>query len=296
MRCLTDKETIELMSGFLAQEKAADAFVHVERCKPCAERLREFKELRDGIGAGEGEFQDSALCEEIMTLIELGRGKKARLPGMRRAFPWNRWTAVAAAAAIVLTTTAVFQFAGLKNIDAAIEDISDSGNRHGFASRSGTPSLDQWVSLTLFERRDANGGSTYHPVEASIRKGAFIAAAYEDRSALPFPYLMVFAVDQSGEVFWYYPEYDKNGPDQISIETLPVGGKISLPDEVTHDFSLGQIRFFGVFSKAPLNAALVEATVKRQSAAVQGLSKLTQLPIDDTGQWTLLVEVVEKNQ
>ncbi len=293
MRCLTEKETVALLSGFLAKEEAAAAAVHMERCEPCAKRLRELTDIRDAVGARPGEFEDTALCGEIMTLVELGRGEADRLPRMRRTSPWTMGKTIAAAAAAValaVTTAAiVFRSADLSNKDAILETSIPE-----FAARGGAPSTDQWVSLTLFERRDTAEKSLYRPVLESVPKDAALAAAYEDRSTPPFRYLMVFAVDPRGEVFWYYPEHDKDGDDRFSIETSKKKGETALPDEVTHALSLGPLRFFGIFSKSPLRAREVEATVRRQLEKSPNLSQLERIDIGGTAQWTRQVRVVSE--
>jgi hypothetical protein len=299
MRCLTDKQTVDFISGFLEDEKAAAAAVHVEACRPCSARLRNLADIREGLVALPGEFEDKALCGEIMTLIDLGRGEKERLPAMGRLSGrrlWMPWAAAAAAAvaavaaAVIFISVIAFRFAHQPDRASSMEDPEH------FASRGAAPSDDQWVLVTLFERHEVNGESVYQPVGETVSANAALAAAYEDRSASPFPYLMVFAVDPTGEVFWYYPEYAENEEDRLSIAASKAKGRTAFPDEVTHEFSEGPLRFFGIFSRSPLRAGQIEETVKRQLGAAGDLSALTRIDIDKTGQWTKTVQVVPEGK
>lgn len=296
MRCLTQKEAADLAAGFLDAEQAACATAHAAQCEDCSKRLDRFAEICESLRPDRGEFEDESFGAEIMTLIDLGRAEKERLPSVQRADRWNRWGrgAVTAAATVLISMTAFYLLSG-KDRGASMAVFSDAENDNRFASRSGASSTDQWVSLTLFQRRDENDKAVFYPIDESIPKDAAIACAYEDRSTSPFSYLIVFAVDPNGNFFWYYPADDPNG-EPVSIATSGSQGKNPLPDEVVHEFSEGALRFFGIFSHVPLKAVKVEETVKNQLAAVRDLSKLTRIDIKGTGQWTRQILIREEGE
>lgn len=109
MTHLTDEQLQEVMRGAVQR---AD---HVATCESCSSRLREMQAVRDrlqrafaSVGAG------NELGERIrQKLREVSPGGAAASPGRRRMIrPWRLVPALAAAAAVLATMTAVFLYLG----------------------------------------------------------------------------------------------------------------------------------------------------------------------------------------
>ena len=77
---------------------------------------------------------------------------------------------------------------------------------------------------------------------------------------------MIFAIDASRQVRWFYPAYQRadSDPESISIK----GGKaaITLPDVIRHDFAVGPLTMYAVFTHAPLRVLDLEAMVRKSPA------------------------------
>lgn len=77
---------------------------------------------------------------------------------------------------------------------------------------------------------------------------------------------MIFAIDASGEIRWFYPAYQRAGsnPESISIK----GGKtaITLPELIGQEFASGPLTMYAVFTHVPLRVLDLEAMVQNGSA------------------------------
>jgi hypothetical protein len=288
MPCITDKQTIDFLTGELSQEGHALVARHLDDCDSCRKRLVEVREIHDGLAPKPGEFDDPALQGEIMNLISLGRGQVEQLPKMaerRGVLKWGPAIAVAAAVPLVIT------FFQLLPSPSPEEEVASQ-----FTSRGAPASSDQWVSLTLFRRVDTGERAVYQPVDKTLPPKAPLAFAYEDRSATPYPYLMVFAVTARGDTLWYFPEDREPNGASKSIHVGDKGGRVTLADEVTHDLAAGPIRFFGLFSKTPITVLEVEAAVTQGLEEGGRLEQLDRLMIENTGQWSRLLSVASSGE
>jgi len=192
MRCLTDNEAADLVSGFLDMETAAAANAHAACCPACTKRIGRFSDIIDHLRADATEFDDKSFGAEIMTLIDLGRAEEHRLPQTKWSISWKTGV-VAAAAAVVLISITALQLSGDRKDNVPAANWHSPENAHRFASRGAADATDQWVSLTMFARRDQNDRAMFYPVDETIFTDTAVAFAYEDHSASPFSYLMVFA-------------------------------------------------------------------------------------------------------
>jgi hypothetical protein len=123
-----------------------------------------------------------------------------------------------------------------------------------FTARGASHGSD--VTLEIY-RLGKDGSSS--PVAGSIGPSDELAFAYTNRAE--YPCLLVFAVDEHGHVFWFYPAFndEKSDPEAIAIHTGP--GLSELGEAVTHDFDGKQLSLFGLFTRKPLHVAEVEREI-----------------------------------
>ena len=83
--------------------------------------------------------------------------------------------------------------------------------------------------------------------------------AYENPGGRP--YLLVFAVDDGGAVYWYHPAWERGqaAPRAIAVEAGP--DVRELPVAVRHDIRGDRLWIHAVFSDQPLDVLAVEALV-----------------------------------
>jgi hypothetical protein len=75
-------------------------------------------------------------------------------------------------------------------------------------------------------------------------------------------WLMVFAVDDRGEVFWYYPSFERAGEDPEAVPIVRGRSGVELGEEIRHALRPGPLRFHALFLEAPARVSAVEALVR----------------------------------
>jgi len=150
-----------------------------------------------------------------------------------------------------------------------------------FQTRGGTDTRpDRWVSLKIFRASPEE----YLAVDDSLRADDALAFTYDNRSEDAFEYLMVFAADASGRVFWYYPTHQTAGANPSGISIERTSRPRARPDEVRHALEPGYRLLIALFSRSPLAVQTVEATFRRDLSRAGSLERLQRLAIEDTGQ------------
>ena len=283
MTCVTQPNAIDYVVGALNEAEMRDIRRHAARCEVCRALLDGVDAISEGVNAAPGEFDDPGLTKDIMTLIDMGRGQAGQLPRMSRRTRWATWIPAVAAAALIPVAIML--------IDLPRNPVSRDRTMSGVTSRGNASSDDSWVHLELFRRDEAAGDTRYLPIASRLDADAAVAIAYEDRSEHPFSYLMVFAVDADGDTHWYYPAFENPSDTPESIPLGAGGGRVILPDEITHDFPAGPVAFFGIFSRVPLDVRQVEAELERQIESAGDVSTIRRLDFEETGQWSKLLTV-----
>ncbi len=122
------------------------------------------------------------------------------------------------------------------------------------------------------------GGS--EPIVDRIRSGDGLLVAYSNPGDAA-RWLMVFAVDRSCRVYWFYPAYDRPGenPTAIAIRTFESG--VELREEIRHDYESPDLRVYGLFLATPMKVLEVEDVVRRGCEARPGAPPACRpLPLD----------------
>jgi hypothetical protein len=223
-----------------------------------------------------GEFDDTELADDVLTLVRLGRATadKTTIPTRRRLAPVLLPAAAVAVVALIVFSMILFR-----------TDDSD-----GFRVRSGSVvEEDRWVSLEIF--RTTEGG--YEPVEAAIHPDDALAFAYTNRFPERLGYLMVFGVDEGGGIYWYYPAHLREGENPSSIRLGMSPQRAELPEEIRHRLRPGLIRVVALFSAEALDVNAVEKSVARGLAKAGSLQALARLELEGTGQQSFLLTVHE---
>jgi len=114
----------------------------------------------------------------------------------------------------------------------------------------------------------AQAGGAPERVERSIKRSDELMFAY--RNDKGFRYLLVFAVDESKQIYWYYPGWsDPNTtPDAVSIDKA--SKLVELPDAVSHELTGRKLRMFAVFSDTSRSVRDIEERVKSLESARTG--------------------------
>lgn len=264
MSCVNQKDLAGLIAGLLDPEPAAALRAHLDRCASCRARHASMLAMARNLAPDAGEFEDAHLVGDVMQAI---RTAKVRSRAPRVIGRWLWAPILAASAAAVLLIAKPFS-----------PDRQD-----GFAVRGGmAASPDRWVSIEIFRA----SGAGYRRVIDRIAPQDALAFAYSNRGDEGYRHLMIFAVDETGEIFWYYPA--QPGPGVSITKTAHA----DLPDEIRHRLRPGRLRVFAVFSKETRAFAEVEEALRRELRAGRTLERLERLGLPGTGQQSFLLTVL----
>jgi len=157
-----------------------------------------------------------------------------------------------------------------------------------FTARGGPASgIDsRWTALTAF-RSDPTGQVI--TLEHKLGAADALLFTYTNRGREPFDFLMVFAVDARGEVYWYYPAHLDATADPGSIAIAAGANSVELGDAVRHRLPAGPLKLIGLFSRAPFTVPAIERMVRGQNVRA-GLPGQLQAPA--TSQHVIELEVL----
>ncbi len=281
MHCPERNRVYELAAGKLSSEAAVRLEQHLMNCASCAKLNAELKQLTERLEIEPGELVDPEMDEAIITLVRLDRAGCAVERGAVRRWKSYAVAALAAAACITLFFT-------LQPRSAPVEQNSDE-----FYARSGVGRREnRWVSIEVFRAIE----SQYEPVKKRIDADDALAFSYVNRNNPAFRFLLIFAVDESGRVFWYYPSYTDRDANPTSIPIKQTVEPVALAEEVQHDLRSGPLRLFAVFSMSALDVRAIEDRVAFELRDRRTLAKLDGLDLPDTGQHSFLLNVTSSTK
>jgi len=158
----------------------------------------------------------------------------------------------------------------------------------GFVAKGGSEGDgSRYVSVAVYARQRG----TLERVRRRVAPRQGLAFAYSNGSPRRFDRLLLFAVDERHEIYWYYPAWTdpRSNPAAVPIRQ---GSGIELPDEVTHRYGGSRLRIFALFSRRrDLTVRQVEAIADRLRREGVAVVDLERFPLEGTAQHTLLLEV-----
>jgi hypothetical protein len=239
-------------TGTISPEDERNMREHLPECRACRERYERRLILAD------------LDPESVTSEVRIGRGlglvgrpssSRGLGRGMRRR---------AAALASVLALAAAFFF-----IVRRIPTDSSTERHDGFAPRgSPTPpagtSAGAHVDRPLRDRplrifRMSGPSGQGEPVMDSLRPDDELAFGYEN--PLGSPYLMIFAVDEGGRVYWYYPAWLDANENPTAVPIEKGSGVHELGEAIRHPFTGTHVEIHGLFLSAPASVRDVERSL-----------------------------------
>lgn len=273
MSCTRHDDLLRREAGLLSAERVASVDEHLRTCSDCARTWSRLQATTRRLRPDPGEFDDPALADEVLTLVRLGRDPSST----GRPWSWRPLAWLMPAVGLVAVAGLVLMLAW-----PPVESAPD-----GFQARSGPPDPDRWVSVQAFQA-DPMGG--YRSLGDRLRASDTLAFSYLNRTAV-YDHLMVLAVDEGGQVYWYYPAHTRPAEDPESVPIRSAQNPIELPDQVRHPLAPGTLRLFALFSKGALRVKAVESQVARDLRAAGSLQALERLNLEGTGQHSRLLTV-----
>jgi hypothetical protein len=176
----------------------------------------------------------------------------------------------------------VFVGGGLALACACMALVFSLGRTHGpeFAARGRLPAVEaaQMPSLAIYRVPRERGNPEALAVGETQRAGGVIHAgeslafSYVNPPSTGASYVMVFARDASGRVFWFWPAWDDAAADPQSLQIPASGSPVELTEAVRHELQPGPLTIVGLFTPKPLHVKEVEGAIANGLSGLQSFS------------------------
>jgi anti-sigma factor RsiW len=243
------------VEGEITPSEAAELEKAVARSPELQRRVEGLRRIKDRLSAPLPDVAGIDLTGSVRAGLEARTRARPsagwRWPGRWR-WRWRwRWPlglgAFAAAAAALLMWARPLP---LPQDDFRARSVTPS-------ARSADPATERWTGVRAFQV-SSQGKAQRLGARLPARDG--LTFDYANLGPRPFNYLVIFGVDATGEVRWFYPAYERpeTNPAAIAIQK----GRATLPDAVYHDLPRGPLALHALFTQQPLRVREVEAWVK----------------------------------
>jgi hypothetical protein len=82
--------------------------------------------------------------------------------------------------------------------------------------------------------------------------------AFAYRNPTGFARLMVFGVDDRGDIYWFHPAWTEPSQDPVAIAVAAGEGPFELPEAIRHEIRGNRLRIVALFTNAALSVRAVE--------------------------------------
>lgn len=103
------------------------------------------------------------------------------------------------------------------------------------------------------------------PVFDTVHRDDELAFAYENGDRKK--YVMIFAVNEQGRVYWFYPGWSARADNPLAIAISAESGLHELPDAVVHRFDGLQLEVHSLFLDTPMTVRDVERDLEKRPSA-----------------------------
>lgn len=146
----------------------------------------------------------------------------------------------------------------------------------------GTPIRDgDWAGLVA-SRVSPEGVAS--PLAGELLQTDALTFSYANGGPRPFTHLLVFGVEASGAVRWYYPGWEDPTLDPEASPIMASSTAIDLPEKITHTLNPGRFVLHAIFARSPLHVSQVER-------ALAGRLPSERLDLTDTTERLFVIEV-----
>jgi hypothetical protein len=229
-------------------------------------RERALREHLPGCATCRARYERHLLLAEVDRSIPTAQERLARGLGLSAA-PRARTWPMPLGLALALSLGALVLVPRLGTPPTADEGFTPRGGAEAHAPVARPPALE------VYRVRDGKS----EPTEGSVRADDELAFAYRNPDGLPF--LMVFATDAAGQVYWYYPSWTEPDHSPTSVPARRGEHPLELPDAIRHPLPPGPLVLHALFTRAPLSVHEVEARLAQQAPLAGEGEHLTRLPL-----------------
>lgn len=223
----------------LAEQEMRD---HLRGCASCRDHYQRYLLI--------AEVDPAAPSAEARLARSLGIAPRPalRLPPLSWAFAAAGAVAVAAAAVLLIRV-----------------QQPPEQDQVAFVSRGAPRGSSPAPAPEIMVYRLSSGSAAAEPAGGLVSSGDELAFAY--RNSLGKGWLLIFAVDEHGHVYWYHPGWSRAGEDPIAVPVSSAPGLHELPTAVAHVFDGEKLVIHALFTDRQITARQVEAAVAASTGA-----------------------------
>jgi hypothetical protein len=131
--------------------------------------------------------------------------------------------------------------------------------REQFKARGGAPAdTAARPSLSIVRLRPDGAAERVGTV---IHAGDSLAFSYLNPPEIAASHLMIFAVDQTGHVYWFWPAWTSAAGDPAAISVAASAAPVELAEAVRHPVPPGELVVHALFARRPYHVREIEAAV-----------------------------------
>lgn len=263
----SDQQLTAWMEGELTRSESAAVAAELEQSSEARARLRQLRQIRSTLAA------PIPFAEQV-DLVAALRDASERPEPPARSLARRPFLPAAAAAAALVAAGGWAISTWPRSHDAQSEFRAKGGG-------AATSKTSRWAGVQVFRVRE---GAPPVPLGPSLKSGEQLLFSYTNLGASPYPFLMIFAIDAAHEVRWFYPAYERADTDPSSMAIAPQQSAKLLPDVVGHDYALGPMSVYALFTLRELHVSEVErwlASLKfRPKEGPSADTQLIALPVE----------------
>jgi hypothetical protein len=238
--CLRQRFVDAHFEGMISRLDESEMRGHLDSCDACRARYRR-------------RLLIAKLDPEALPAEErIGRGLGLRREEKRQGDRWLLLGLVVAAAA------ALFLFVRAPGTDS----FAARGGLGSRAGRAGEEATGHASPVHIY--RVPSSGAP-RPLEGPLGRDEELAFAYENQDDKP--YLMVFGVNERGDVYWFYPAWTDPSASPTAIPAVRGTAVSTLPEAIRHHFAGSRLEVHALFVDSPLHTREVEASLGAHSLA-----------------------------
>jgi hypothetical protein len=102
-------------------------------------------------------------------------------------------------------------------------------------------------------------GGTPERVGAVVRAGDALAFSYVNPAGAP--YLLVFASDEAGHIYWFWPAWTAAASDPAALPIQASAAPVELAEAVRHPLGPGRLTVHALFARQPYHVRAVETAL-----------------------------------
>lgn len=274
-------ELVRYSEGEVTRSQAQEIETWLTENPKDKRRLERLNQIAGNIRQLDEDPVDPNLLEDIHHAIR-------ELPQEQRRSPYYKYKYLAAAGVALCTLVGVGVWA---MSDRANQPVPEQ--RSQFRIKSDGPLTNErenWAGISAYRLNEKLAKPESLGTKMVARDALLFS--YTNLGQKPFKYLMVFAVDAVGEVFWYYPAYLQEDTNPTAIPIRSGVHEMELPEKIKHNIQPGPLTIYGLFVDQTLPVSKIEGAIKllRQKGE-WSVNKKLRLPIENSGQYIIQTRI-----